>query len=151
EYLRRQKELEENNKRAMVQDVRNLQEFWERNIRLANVVLPIGWLPLGVMSSAEGRFWLAALGLLGMSAIGATSLRRASLKTVGQFQGQLPTRARRPVPTPRTASAASTPASARKAGTLLLEAQLPGLSEPVSSIALATFRSLLRSPEAKMT
>jgi hypothetical protein len=35
-------------------------------------------------------------------------------------------------------------------GTLLLEARLPGLSEPVSAIALAGFRSLVRSPEAKM-
>jgi len=32
----------------------------------------------------------------------------------------------------------------------LLEARLPGLSEPVSAVALGTLRSLLRSPEAKM-
>jgi hypothetical protein len=32
----------------------------------------------------------------------------------------------------------------------MLEAVLPGLSEPVSAIALAGLRSLLRSPEAKM-
>ncbi len=31
-----------------------------------------------------------------------------------------------------------------------LEARLPGLSEPVSAVALAGFRSLLRAPEAKM-
>jgi len=37
-----------------------------------------------------------------------------------------------------------------KPGELLLEARLPGLSEPVSAIALGGFRSLLRSPEAKM-
>jgi ABC-2 type transport system permease protein len=32
----------------------------------------------------------------------------------------------------------------------LLEARLPGLSEPVSAVALGGFRSLVRSPEAKM-
>jgi hypothetical protein len=32
----------------------------------------------------------------------------------------------------------------------LLEARLPGLSEPISAVALAGFRSLLRAPEAKM-
>ena len=33
---------------------------------------------------------------------------------------------------------------------LLVEARLPGMSEPVSAIALGGFRSLIRSPEAKM-
>ena len=36
-------------------------EQLERTARLANMVLPIGWLPLGVMTAAEGtccrRFW----------------------------------------------------------------------------------------------
>jgi hypothetical protein len=35
-------------------------------------------------------------------------------------------------------------------GALLLEARLPGLSEPVSAIALGSLRALMRSPEAKM-
>ena len=47
-------------------------------------------------------------------------------------------------------AAAQPPASDRKPGGLLLEARLPGLSEPVSAIALGGFRSLVRSPEAKM-
>ena len=39
----------------------------------------------------------------------------------------------------------------RRPGGRLLEARLPGLSEPVSAIALAGFRSVLRSPEAKIS
>src|SRR5205823_10112186 len=50
----------------------------------------------------------------------------------------------------RPAPAAAAPASARKPGGLLLEARLPGFSEPVSAIALGSLRSLLRAPEAKM-
>jgi hypothetical protein len=38
----------------------------------------------------------------------------------------------------------------RRSGGSLLEARIPGLSEPVSAVALAAFRSILRSPETKM-
>ena len=38
----------------------------------------------------------------------------------------------------------------RPRATGLLEARIPGLSEPVSAIALGGFRALVRSPEAKM-
>ena len=48
------------------------------------------------------------------------------------------------------APVASTSPGQPKPGTGLLEARLPGVSEPVAAVALAGFRSLLRSPEAKM-
>jgi ABC-2 type transport system permease protein len=46
--------------------------------------------------------------------------------------------------------AVASTASPVKPGVLLIEARLPGLSEPVSAIALGGLRSLLRAPEAKM-
>ena len=84
------------------------------------------------------------LGFLGMTLIGTASLWRAYRTTIGLYQGQSTVRKGRPAP------AVASPASARKPGALLLEARLPGLSEPVSAIALGGLRSLLRSPEAKM-
>jgi ABC-2 type transport system permease protein len=142
ELVRRQQEVMQQHKQAVQQASRERMELLERAARLANTVLPVGWLPLGVMAAAEGHFLPSALGLLGMTLIGAASLRRAYRSTVGQYQGQDTNRKARP--------AVARAARPGKAGHLILEARLPGLSEPVSAIALGGFRSLLRSPEAKM-
>jgi ABC-2 type transport system permease protein len=141
EHVRRQEQVMQEHQLAMQQASRERQESWVRTARLVNTALPIGWLPLGVMSAAEGRVTPSILGLLGMTMIATLSLRRAYRTTVGQYQGQLTNRKGRPV---------VTPAAARESGGQLLEARLPGLSEPVSAIALGGFRSLSRSPEAKM-
>lgn len=141
EHLRRQKEVMERHDLATRQAYRESAAYWEKTARLANTVLPVGWLPLGVMSASEGRALPSLLGVLGMTLIGAASLRRAYRATVGQYQGQLSNRKDRP---------AAAAVAGRKPGGLLLEARLPRLSEPVSAVALAGFRSLARSPEAKM-
>jgi ABC-2 type transport system permease protein len=62
------------------------------------------------------------------------------------YQGQSSNRRGRPV----AAAAVAQPAAAQKTGTRLIESRLPGLSEPVSAVALSGLRSLMRSPEAKM-
>ncbi len=119
---------------------------WERTARLANRIIPFGWLPMGVEAAAEGHVLPSILGLLGMTLIGTVSLWRAYRTTVGLYVGQTSNRKDRPAPVAAVAS----PATARKPGGLLLEARLPGVSEPVSAIALGGLRSLIRSPEAKM-
>jgi hypothetical protein len=144
EYLRRQEALREQNKLAYQQAFRESGEQFAQGARLVNAVLPVGWLPLGVMAAAEGRFLPVVLGLAGMTLIGTASLWRAYRTTVGLYQGQATNQSRRPLPT-------SAPAAEAKQGSLLLEARIPGLSAPVAAIALAGFRSLVRSPEAKMT
>jgi ABC-2 type transport system permease protein len=144
ERLRRQNELIQQNKLAMQQADRASMEHWEQTARLANLVLPVGWLPLGVMYAAEGHVLPSILGLLGMTLIGTASLWRAYRTTIGLYQGQSTNRKDRPAP------AVAMSASTRKPGELLLEARLPGLSEPVLAIALGGLRSLLRAPEAKM-
>jgi ABC-2 type transport system permease protein len=151
EHLRRQNELMEKQKRtAQEEDSASVQQ-WAEMVRLGNLVLPIGWLPFGVTAGAEGRVLPAILGLFGMGGIGAFSLWRAYRTTLGLYSGQASNVKAPPVPVaalstaPRVASAASGPRA-----TSLLEARIPGLSEPVSAIALGGFRALVRSPEAKM-
>jgi hypothetical protein len=144
EHLRRQRDVMEKLKRAHEQADRETMQEWQRVARLANMVLPIGWLPLGVMTAAEGRLLPSLLGLAGMTLIGTVSLWRAYRTTVGQYQGQSTLRRAQPT------QAVAAKASDRKPGALLLEARLPGMSEPVTAIALAGLRSLLRAPEAKM-
>lgn len=51
--------------------------------RVANVALPPGWLALGAQGARQGQYWQAVLGMLGMLAIAAASLRRSYRKTIG--------------------------------------------------------------------
>jgi ABC-2 type transport system permease protein len=115
-----------------------------RTARLVNMAVPVGWLPLGVMHAAEGRVWPSILGLLGMTMIGTASLWRAYRSTIAPYQGQSSGRNHRP------ASKAGSLATASQPGVHFMERGLPGFSEPVSAIALAGLRSILRAPEAKM-
>ena len=144
EYQRRQQEVLEQDQIAARQANRDLSRTLEQTVRLSNLVLPVGWLPLGAMAAAEGRILPAVLGTLGMLLIGIASLWRAYRTTIQLYQGQFTTRKK------GAPAAAALPVSARKPGLLLLELRIPGTSEPVSAIALGSLRSLLRSPEAKM-
>jgi hypothetical protein len=113
--------------------------------RVANTLIPFGWLPLGVMSAAEGNELPSFLGILGLAAIGVASLRRAYRTTIAIYQGQ-PTNRKAESSAP-TVSPSSEAQGHRGSW---LETRIPGLSEPVSAVALGGLRSLSRSPEAKM-
>jgi hypothetical protein len=126
--------------RAMSESVAGLA----RTARFANMLLPVGWLPYGVLSAAEGNTWPSILGLLGMSLIGGLSLRQAYRTTVALYQGEPTNWKGRPIEAP-----SSVPLAAGR-GRSLLETRIPGLSEPVSAVALAALRSILRAPETKM-
>lgn len=108
-----------------------------------NAVLPIGWLPYGVMSCAAGNILPALLGTLGAGLIGAGSLWRSYRTTLRLYTGRFTSGSARPQP-------ARTAVKAAPADMSFLERQLPGLSAHASAIALANFRSLTRAPEAKM-
>ncbi|AGA28016.1 ABC-2 transporter permease [Singulisphaera acidiphila] len=146
EYVRRLQEVMQEHKLTTERANREIMQRLEKTARLVNTVLPIGWLPLGVMSAAEGRVLPTVFGLLGMTLIGVVSLGRAYRATIALYQGEPINRKGRPTPDPALAPTANP----RKPGTSLLEARLPGLSEPVSAIALGSLRSILRAPEAKM-
>jgi len=112
----------------------------DSTVRLANTVVPAGWLAYGAESAANGRLWPAFAGTLGMTAIGALSLRRAYGTTLrlyrGDFDRGLTRRASRPA------------AAARSIG--LMTMQLPWTSDRVSGMAMAAFRTWSRAPEMKM-
>jgi hypothetical protein len=144
ELVRRRQEVMETEQLAAQQAVSENVEYGKQMARIVNLALPVGWLPLGVMSAAESRVLPSILGVLGMTLIGTASLWRAYRTTIRQYRGESTSRKRRP------AAGVASPASIRKGGTLLLETRIPGMSESVSAIALAGLRSLLRSPEGKM-
>jgi ABC-2 type transport system permease protein len=146
EALRRENEVIARYKAEGERSDREQMARWQGIVRIINSVVPLGWLPVGVMYSAEGQVLPGLLGLAGMTLIGSTSLWMAYLSAIAQFQGQSSNRKVR----------AAAPEVRREEGDRrprgqLLEIRLPGLSEQVSAVALGGFRSLLRSPEAKIT
>ncbi|HWB09762.1 MAG TPA: hypothetical protein VG826_11070 [Pirellulales bacterium] len=146
EHLRRQQQLMEKHQQENEAAMAASAQKWRRAIQLLNWVLPIGWLPLGVMKAAEGNVLVPSLALLSLTTIGAGSLWRSYRTTLQIYRGQFNARKGRAPPAATAKASSAAPAT----GTQLLERRLPGLSEPVSAIALAGLRSLLRSPEAKM-
>ncbi|HVX12832.1 MAG TPA: hypothetical protein VHC22_16740 [Pirellulales bacterium] len=156
EHLRRQQEVLAKHNQEDEQAAQAMVQRWERVARLLNWALPIGWLPLGAMSAAEGNIGVSLATFTAMTLLGSASLWRAYGTTIRLYRGEFVAGSVAPgnvVSGPERTAAEVTspaPAPARKSRVGLLEARLPSLSEPVSVIALAGFRSLLRSPEAKM-
>lgn len=147
ELLRRQQEaIDKQQEKSKVAN-QAMFDQWDRAGRLLNWALPFGWLPLGVMAAAERNALGVSLAMAGMTLIGAGSLWRAYRTTVRIYQGGFTSGNVRAATKPATVAHSR---EARKDGRRLMEIRLPGLSEPVSAIALAGFRSLWRSPEAKM-
>jgi len=130
-----------------------------RIAKTVSMTVPLGWLPYGAMASAEGRYLPPLLGIMGMSLIGAVSLRRSYRTTMRLYtgnygSGRTKTGKKAAAILPKEASpqkalepsARSLPQPARS----FLEMKLPWVSEQASAVAVATFRSLSRAPEAKM-
>ncbi len=111
---------------------------------IANVIVPPGWLPIGVRAAAQGRLGLALWGVLGFMALAAASLGRAYRTTIRLYTRGGGTRRRRATGTSRS------PKIAGRSGTRFIERTIPGCSEPAAALALAGLRSFLRSPQSKM-
>jgi ABC-2 type transport system permease protein len=105
-----------------------------------NLALPIGWLPYGAGSAAGGSVAMPWLCFLGMFAIGSASLAMAYRSTVRSYTGEH-NKEYRPI-------ARKTKKAIAKDS--LLERSVPFFTEPQSAITMATLRSTLRAPEAKM-
>jgi hypothetical protein len=100
----------------------------------------------------EGTPWPALLGIAGLSVIGIVSLRRSYLTTLQLYTGKFSSGATTAPPAstverPRETSATSSP---KKYPAALLERRFPKVSEYASAVAVASFRALMRAPEAKM-
>ncbi len=134
--------------------------------RHVNAVIPFGWLPYGALGCARGNPLPALLGALGMALIGAASLRRSYKTTLRLYSGHFTSAPGQRSTAPMTgvrvgatpaalkpgvpAGAAPKVAAPHVSRTELLERHLPGVSEHTAAVALVSFRSLTRAPEAKL-
>lgn len=111
-----------------------------RTAALVNAALPIGWLPYGASAAAGGAVVSPWLCVLGMSAIGLVSLALAYRSTLRAYTGDHNKQYR--------------PAARKRAKVFardsILEKSVPFLTETQSVIAMASLRSIIRAPEAKM-
>lgn len=140
EFTRRFQELQAARASAREQQFQDAFEQGMQWLRLANLVAPIGWLPFGASSLAEGRFLPALGGAAGMFAIGLLSLRRSYIGTMQSYTrggegGRAP---------------GNVVASAKPRREVLLARRIPWIPETVSTVALASLTSAIRSPEGKM-
>jgi hypothetical protein len=143
QYHQRSEEIQrEYNARTEEANRQNWQQA-EQTAKIVNLCLPPGWLPLGVMGLADGTVLPALLAILGLSTLGAASLWRSYRTTLRLYTGQFTSGQTRTVTAPVPSVPSKTPPR-------FLERELPWLSEHASAIAVSSFRSLSRAPEAKM-
>lgn len=114
--------------------------------------VPPGWLALAAVDLAQGKVLFALLGTAVFAVVGVGSLRLAYRSTLRYFTGGY---TQAPVSKAALTEAEQPPmpdaiAPVDSAKLAFLEKRLPWLCEQTSVIALASFRSLLRAPEAKM-
>ncbi len=112
---------------------------------VVNVILPVGWLPLGAQAAAAGSLWSGALGTLGALLIGGASLWRSYHTTLQFYTGGFGTGGigkgrKKQVQAPRPTDAAPN----------FLEKQIAWAPDQAAAVMLAGFRSMLRGPEGKM-
>jgi hypothetical protein len=107
----------------------------------AHLVVPIGWPGYVAMTLKQNTTWPALGATAVCSMIAALGLMRSYRSTLRFYQGA----------TEPTEGARSVEEAERARGVLLVERQLPWLPEDTAALVLATFRSLLRAPELKMS
>lgn len=135
-------QLNKERKDARAEEAARLYHEAVRYLTIANQALPVAWLAYGARQAAAGSVWPGLLCTAGMSLIGVASLWQSYRSTMRFYTGvnTKPRRRRRADPEPT-----ATPKLSR-----FLESRLRGAPEHVSCVAVASFRMLLRAPEAKM-
>ena len=106
----------------------------------AHLALPPGWVGYGAMCLKDGNPWPALGATLVSSLLGMLGMARAYRLTLRFYQGAEGATATEPVPQ----------RDSRPCGRMLVERHLPWVPDDTAALALATFRSLTRSPELKM-
>ncbi|HEY2840562.1 MAG TPA: hypothetical protein VGJ26_15505, partial [Pirellulales bacterium] len=87
EHLSRQEAIMEKHKLAVEKAGLESAAQLQQTVQWMNLVIPLGWFPLGVMAAAEGNALPAILGFSGLMLIGGASLWRAYYTTIALYQG----------------------------------------------------------------
>ncbi|MCA9119004.1 MAG: hypothetical protein H6822_16955 [Planctomycetaceae bacterium] len=143
ENERRLKEIDGRHKSGRAQTNSALYRGFVDTALLTNKFVPFGWLPYGVRAAAMGSIWPGMLASIVMFGVGGLSLWRCYASTMRFYTG---TRAGPKRAATKARADNDEPAQLSNS----LETKIPLVTEPVSAVALASFRSILRAPESKM-
>jgi hypothetical protein len=147
EYQERQKEIIQRTNEETLEASRQTAAQVERTTRIINLAIPLGWLALGAKELPDNHVIPALLATVAYALIGGISLWRSYRTTLRYYTGQYSTGEKAQPAT--TTSAPATPAIDSNKPRFM-EWRLPCVSEYASAVAVASFRSMTRAPEAKM-
>ena len=108
-------------------------------VQTVDKFVPPGWMPLGIFRAYQGSLLPGILGSLGMFVMGLVSFTMSYRSSMRKYTGAT---SRRKVPQKETK------VSAPKLDFLFKN--IPLCSQPISTVAFTTFRSMIRAPETKM-
>jgi ABC-2 type transport system permease protein len=117
-------------------------------ILAAQKLLPPFWVSLGAKYLVEENPAPALLSTIGFLSFGALGLQRAYRSTLKFYHGETSDDASA---SPQSSAIPSVNHAPAQTIPTALEGKLPGISEEASAVALASFRSILRAPEIKMS
>ncbi len=138
------------------EQARNQIIMLEPTVRLATIVLPIGWLALAAEGIAEAHYVVPLLAIFGMFLIGSLSLWRGYRTTLRLYTGYFSANVvrsaqqRDTIASPTGPAAPIFPRGDARIGATLLERGLPYIPSRAAAVAFAGFRCLLRAPEIKL-
>ena len=112
-----------------------------RWVRIADLVIPPGWVAYGAAEASHQIVWPGLLGAVGLCLIAAASLRRSYHTTLRFYRGDYESGEK------GKKQVAARPQGER--GTLLVERQLPWAPEEAAATAFANLRALIRAPRRK--
>jgi len=141
ELARRMVELDNKHAEEKQQEKDRRMQAIGDTVAVANLAVPLGWLPYGARAAASGNPWPGLFGSLGMCLLGMASLWMSHRATIRMYTGKTKATKKRRVErkdVPRTFAAP------------FLEKTVWRCSEHVSVVTYAGIRNLLRAPEAKM-
>jgi hypothetical protein len=138
---------------AQVQHVQNQQqknfnEIIPVEAMQAHLFIPPGWVGYGAMLCKQGNPWPALGWTAVLWATGALGLMKSYRMTVRYYRGTNVSKAPR-APAKQMESTPSSP-STHSAKPMLIERRFKFLPDDLAAMALASFLTLIRSPEVKM-
>ena len=117
-----------------------LWEAVQRGIRKTDAYFPPGWMPLGIVRAAEGSWLFGIVTSIAMGLMGLISLTFSYRSAMNKYTG-VDSKSRKKKKTKQVTESVESKYLLRR---------LPLVSEHVATVAVTTYRSILRAPESKL-
>ncbi|MGI9518706.1 MAG: hypothetical protein ACR2NP_16735, partial [Pirellulaceae bacterium] len=142
EFNEREEELSAQNKARRQQEMDAMAHI----VRIGNMVIPPGWMPLGIEAAAKRQWWMPPLCLLGLLGITGLSLHRSYNTTLRLYRGDVAQhKPARSISGKQVERPQKMPMFHKIVGR-----DLPLLTKHQSAVATGMIAGIGRAPEAKL-